>query len=76
MKEIIERKEVQFIGWIVTIVISIAIPFITYGARIDQLEKQMAKVDVVHAELSSTLTDMQVRLAQIQKDIEYLKLKK
>ncbi len=76
MKEIIEKREIQFIIQIVLLVLAVAIPFVTYGARIEQLEKRADKVDTVHQELSMTLTDMQVRLAQIQKDIEYLKLKK
>lgn len=76
MKEVIEKKEVQFVAWLMALVVSIAIPFITYGARIDQLEKQTANLESTRQELTITLTDMQVRLAQIQKDIEYLKLKK
>lgn len=76
MKEIIEKREIQFIIQIVLLVLAVAIPFVTYGARIEQLEKRVDKVDTLHQELSMTLTDMQVRLAQIQKDIEYLKLKK
>lgn len=76
MKEIIEKKEVQFVGWLIAMSIAIAVPFAVNGNRIDQLETQMKKVDTLHQELTVTLTDMQIRLATIQKDIEYLKLKK
>ena len=76
MKEIIERKEVQFVGWLIAMAVGIAVPFAVNGSRIDQLENQMKKVDTLHQELTVTLTDMQIRLATIQKDIEYLKLRK
>lgn len=76
MKEIIEKKEIQFIVWVILLVLSIAVPFAVNGNRIDQLERQVAEAQVSTKEITATLADIQVRIATVQKDIEYIKLKK
>ena len=76
MKEIIERKEIQLGIQLIGLALAVAIPFAVNGARIDQLEKQVAEDKISTKEITIALQDIQVRIATVQKDIEFIKLQK
>lgn len=48
----LSRTDVQFTAWVVTVVLAISIPFVTYGNKIDNIEKTaITNTDIIDHEL-------------------------
>lgn len=69
----ISKKEVQFIAWLFAIIMSIAVPFITYGNKIQALETEVLQKKVFQTETGQTLEDIKIKQAEMQKDIDFIR---
>lgn len=69
----LSKKEVQFIAWVVGMVLAIAVPFISYGNKIEAMEYKIANTQAIDARILQTLEDIKIQQAKIGKDIEFIK---
>jgi hypothetical protein len=72
-KEMISKPEFNFWVPIVTSLVGLAVSWGSLNVRMDHLEKMTLGLQTTYAEQRATNTTIQVQLAEIQKDILYIK---
>lgn len=69
----LSRTDVQFTAWIVTVVLAITVPFVTYGNKVDAIEKKQAEQELTEVAISKQIdklvTDLNDKLAEQNKEI-------
>lgn len=69
----LSRTDVQFTAWIVTVVFAITVPFVTYGNKVDTIEKKQAEQELTETAISKQIdklvTDLNDKLAEQNKEI-------
>lgn len=71
--DFLSKKEIQFIAWIVAVIMGIAVPFITYGNKIESLEQQVSDSAEVRMEIIEKLNSIQVDQAVVKNDVGHIK---
>jgi hypothetical protein len=73
-REYISKPEVNLFLSIIIPLLAVAITYGIYTARIDQIEKLVNSLQITYAEQQKTNEQIQVRLAELQKDVSYIRL--
>lgn len=73
LKEYISKPEVTFFLSLIIPLTALAVTFGIMTARINYIEKTMSTLQNQYTAQSTTNSDIKVRLAEIQKDIIYMK---
>ena len=72
-ENLLSRKDVQFVVWIICLVIAGVIPFVTYGNKIKEMEIRQQELITNEEKMLNTLHEIDKKQAIIQIDIEYIK---
>jgi hypothetical protein len=73
-RDYISKPEINLFLSIIIPLLAVAVTYGIYTARIDHLEKLVGGLQITYAEQQKTNEQIQIRLAELQKDVSYIRL--